>query len=76
MKSALRILRLGWDGRGRFTVVCAALAVQALPTVAWAQKPGRVVDDEESLLRYGIAAGVVVVMGITAFLNSKRSHLS
>lgn len=57
-------------------MVCAALAVQLLPAVAWAQKPGRLADDEESLLRYGIAAGVVVVMGITAFLNSKRSHLS
>ena len=43
---------------------------------AWAQKRGRLADDEDSLLRWGITAGVVVVIGLTAFLNSKRSHLT
>ena len=53
-----------------------ALAMHLSAACAWAQKTGRLADDEDSLLRWGITAGVVVVIGLTAFLNSKRSHLT
>lgn len=54
----------------------AAFIVHWGAASAWAQKPGRAVEDEEALLRWGIAAGVIVVIGLSAFLNSKRSHLA
>ena len=49
-----------------------------LGTAAWslAQKPAELVPDEEGMVRWGVTAGVVVVIGLTAFLNPKRSHKS
>ena len=52
------------------------LAMHLGAACAWAQKPGRLGDDEDSLLRWGITVGIMVVIGLTAFLNSKRSHLT
>ncbi len=52
------------------------MAMHLSAACAWAQKRGRLGDDQDSLLRWGITAGIVVVIGLTAFLNSKRSHLT
>ena len=62
--------------RRALVVIGMALAMHLSAACAWAQKRGRLADDEDSLLRWGITAGIVVVIGLTAFLNSKRSHLT
>jgi len=41
-----------------------------------AQKRANMPDDENLMMRYLVFAGVVVVIGFTAFLNPKRTHLS
>ncbi len=41
-----------------------------------AQKMANLPDDEGFLIRYGVLAGVVAVIGLAAFLNPKRTHLS
>ena len=57
-------------------IVGAAGLVQHLGAgLALAQDPGRAVDDEEAGLRWGITAGVAVVILVAAFIQSKRSHL-
>ena len=43
---------------------------------AWAQRSTGLGDDEGVILRWAIAAGVVVIIGLPAFLNPKRSHLT
>jgi hypothetical protein len=43
---------------------------------AWAQRPARLPEDESGILQWVIAAGIAVVICVTAFLNPKRSHLN
>ena len=51
--------------------VCHVLADAAM-----AQKRANLPDDEGLLIRYGVLMGVVVVIGLAAFLNPKRTNLS
>lgn len=51
--------------------VCHVLADAAM-----AQKRANLPDDEGLFIRYGVLMGVVVVIGLAAFLNPKRTHLS
>ena len=41
-----------------------------------AQKQANMPDDEGLVIRYLVLLGVVVVIGLAAFLNPKRTHLS
>ena len=43
---------------------------------AWAQQRAPLGDDESFLIRYAVLLGVVVVIGLAACLNPKRTHLS
>jgi hypothetical protein len=33
-------------------------------------------EDKDALIRWGIAAGIVIIIALPAFLNPKRSHLT
>jgi hypothetical protein len=57
------------------TLVAAAV-VHASALSAWAQKPTKPPEDDSGVLQWVIAAGIVVVICVTAFLNPKRSHLN
>jgi len=58
------------------TAVLAAGVCHVLADAAMAQKRANMPDDENLMMRYLVFAGVVVVIGFTAFLNPKRTHLS
>ena len=67
----------GWTGvRYRRPAVVAMLAVHMLAVSARAQQTGNLPEEESGLLQWCIAAGIVLVICITAFLNPKRSHLN
>ena len=57
-------------------VVGAAVVVHGTALSASAQKPARLVEDDSGVLQWVIAAGIIVVISVTAFLNPKRSHLN
>lgn len=59
-----------------WSAVLAAGAFHFFADVAMAQKRANLPDDEGFVIRYGVLAAVVVVIGLTAFLNPKRTHLS
>jgi hypothetical protein len=42
---------------------------------ALAQQDGRVSDEGSTLLQLAIAAGILVVTAVAAFINPKRTHL-
>ncbi len=58
------------------STLVAAAAVHGAAFSAWAQKPARPAEDDSGVLQWVIAAGIVVVICVTAFLNPKRSHLN
>ena len=57
-------------------VVGAAVVVHGSALSAWAQKPAKLAEDDSGILQWVIAAGIAVVICVTAFLNPKRSHLN
>ena len=66
-----------WTGvRCRRPALVAMLAVHMLAVSAHAQRNGKLPEEEGGLLQWCIAAGIVLVVCITAFLNPKRSHLN
>lgn len=56
--------------------IVAAVAVHAVAVSAWAQKPAKLTEDESGVMQWVIAAGIAVVICVTAFLNPKRSHMN
>ena len=67
----------GWTSvRYRRPVVVAMLAVHMLAVSAQAQRTGKVPDEDGGLVQWCIAAGIVFVVCVTAFMNPKRSHLN
>lgn len=57
-------------------IAAGFLAMDLMAATAWAQKQGRVPNEDGGWLQWGIAAGLVVVVCVPAFLNPKRSHLT
>lgn len=62
--------------RSGFVATAMVLAIHGTAANAWAQKQAGLPDDDQSLIRIGIAVGVIVIIGLPAFLNPKRSHLT
>jgi len=60
----------------RFQTIIAAIIVHGLAVSAWAQKPIKPPEDDGGVLPWVVAAGIAVVICVTAFLNPKRSHLN
>ena len=60
----------------RLPTIIAAVVVHGTAVSAWAQKPIRPPEDEGGVLTWVVAAGIAVVICVTAFLNPKRSHLN
>lgn len=57
--------------------VVAALTVgwfDLLAGDALAQKRATLPEESDTLIRYGVMIAIVVLIGLTAFLNPKRSH--
>jgi len=68
-----------WRSGTFFRWRAAAWAVGVFHVVAeaaWAQQRANLPDDENFLIRYVVLLGVVVVIGLGACLNPKRTHLS
>lgn len=61
--------------RSSYVVAAVLLAMQLAPSLAWAQKPGRLPHDGEGWLPWAVAGGIIVVTCVAGFLNPKRSHL-
>lgn len=58
------------------TIGCSLLVVHLLSTTAWAQRPGRLPNEDGGLLQWVIAVALSVVICAPALLNPKRSHLT
>lgn len=56
--------------------IIAAVVVHGSALSAWAQKPIKPPEDDGGVLTWVVAAGIAVIICITAFLNPKRSHLN
>ena len=55
----------------------ALLVVHGTAASAYAQRLQEALpDDKDKWIRWGIAAGVIVIIALPAFLNPKRSHLT
>ena len=68
-------------GAGRFkrgvAAAAALLLVHGTAASAYAQRLQEALpDDDDKFIRWGIAAGVIVIIALPAFLNPKRSHLT
>lgn len=57
-------------------LVVAAIVLHGSALSAWAQKPAKPPEDDSGILQWVIAAGIAVVICVTAFMNPKRSHLN
>lgn len=42
----------------------------------WAQAQARLLNEDASFLPWAIAGGLIVLIGVIAFINPKRSHLN
>jgi len=62
--------------RSGLKTIVAAVFVHGSALSAWAQKPTKPPEGDSGVLPWVIAAGIAVVICITAFLNPKRSHLN
>lgn len=58
------------------TAVLVVAVCHVLADAAMGQKQANMLDDEGLVIRHLVLVGVVVVIGLTAFLNPKRTHLS
>ena len=56
--------------------IVAAVIVHGTAVSAWAQKPIKPPEDDSGVLPWVVAAGIAVVICVTAFMNPKRSHLN
>ncbi len=56
--------------------ILAAVIVHVSALSAWAQKLTKPPEGDGGILPWIIAAGIAVVICVTAFLNPKRSHLN
>lgn len=52
------------------------LGVVGFTNIAWAQTPARLTNEEQGVLVWVIAAGLIIVVGLPAFIKPKRSHLN
>ncbi len=62
--------------RPSWWIAAGGLAMHLTAATVWAQKRGRVPDEDSGWLQWGIAVGLAVVICVSAFLNPKRSHLT
>lgn len=53
-----------------------AFAFHVSAVAALAQRPGQIPDEDGGMLQWAVVGGVGVVICLTGFLNSKRSHLN
>ena len=61
-----------WASAAMVTLTCFVASSSA----AWAQKPMKPPGDDSVTMQWTIAIGLIVVIGVSAFLNPKRSHLN
>jgi len=73
----LRAINVGRRLKVRWlNLVVMGVALSALASPAWAQKPVKPPEGDSGILSWVIAAGIAVVVCVTAFMNPKRSHLN
>lgn len=58
------------------TATIALTSFVVSTSTAWAQKPSKPPGDDSVTMQWTIAIGLMVVIGVSAFLNPKRSHLN
>lgn len=62
--------------RTAYRMALCAAGVHLSAVAALAQRPGRTPDEDGGALQWVVVAGVAVVICLTGFMNSKRSHLN
>jgi len=62
--------------RGAWVVAVGGVIVHLTAASAWAQKPGRVADEDSGLIQWVIAGALAILICLPAFINPKRSHLT
>jgi len=75
MRLLKRIIQICGIRHTRWTIV--ALAVGLIDLTAdnvLAQKNANLPEESDAVMRYGVLLGIVVLIGLSAFLNPKRSH--
>ena len=75
MKLLKRIIRNCGIRQSRWAIF--ALAVGLIDLMAdnvLAQKKASLPEEGDTLMRYGVLIGIVGLIGVSAFLNPKRSH--
>ena len=75
MKREAAILKRLAGSMGTWRWLVAVWLVLANASTALAQRPARLPDEDGGLIQWAIAAGIIILICIPAFLNPKRSHL-
>lgn len=68
--------RPDWRRRTGRIIGIVALGLHLLAASAAAQTRANLPNEDGGILQWGIAVGVIVVIALTGFLKSKRSHLT
>ena len=76
MKHQWRTMAHGTQRRLAGGVIAAAVAVHGAASEALAQKIAIPTDEDGGAMSWLIAAGIIVVVCLSAFINPKRSHLN
>lgn len=54
--------------------LAAGLWLVGFPAFAWAQKPATIPNEDNGLVQYVVAGLIMLVISVTGFLKSGRSH--
>lgn len=76
MKYRWRTMAHGIQRRLAGGFLAAVVTVHAATSEALAQKVATPTDEDGGMLSWLIAAGIIVVVCLSAFINPKRSHLN
>ena len=68
-----------WGSRrlpAAWLIAVGGLLMHLAAASVWAQKPGRIADEDGGILQWVIAGVLALLVCIPAFINPKRSHLT
>lgn len=57
-------------------IVASIVSLCTMSQTTFAQAPARLLNEGSSFLPWAISGGLILLVGIIAFINPKRSHLN